>query len=518
MTLSEISKSHANAQKVFENGVTIWPVGSEEIRAFCVARQKLQKSADRFHATEPVKAFASICSQFHARICRTPCCPSRIFESFKPKIQAMQPVLKLLLEVADPQLMADYKVVIDRMAKVIKMDSNPLAVAVRQLLALSEEVSEKLIVVIRQESLWPEVRSEMDAAGHRKNLIIMKPSELRRASTVDRLIVFGPPWLFGYRGENYLFGAPVAPNVELFLYDHDSGGQLAASLLDGSKIALKGIQSRPIQPEDLQGEPLFMFKPRSFIPRIVPMSTGMETGEHNTFQEAWAVNIGSSRGTYLDPEGSAYALDFSNDGEQTICTGVGRRDVEDLEPGDLIVLTTEGGGDMIRPVADEILGEIAQSYRERQDEWKRKLSELVNTDGMPSVVARLRNHGSTVANPQNVRTWVSPRNIGPDRLDTDFGAILRLLDITEARVEYCEAIDSIRRAHKQAGFQLRDRLLSALKGMDVRKAFVDGYLEVRTAINGPAKTIFLVEQINRKAVSVPSYAIGHVVELEDTQL
>jgi hypothetical protein len=517
MTLSEISKSHVNALKIFNDGITVWPVVSEEIRTLGVARQNLQKSVDRFQAAEPLKKFVSICSQLHARICRSPCRPSWLFETFKPQLQELQPRLKPALSAADQRLKLEYEIVIEKLAAVRKMKTNPLAEAVRQMLTLSEEASEKLIVVIRQQSLWPEVQAALDPANQRKNLLIMKPSELRRASPVDRLILFGPPWLFKFRGEEFLFSSPVAASIELFLFEHDSGGQLSTSAFGGQTLLLKGIQSRPIQPEDLQGEPLFMFKPRSFIPRASSVTIEEVPDEHAIFIQAWPVNLGGSHGTYLDPEGSAHVLEVTNDGERTICTGIGRRDIEDLEPGDLIVLTTEGGGDMIRPMADEILEEHAQAYRQLQDKWKRKLREQVDAEGMSTIVARLRNQGSPAANPPNVRTWMSPRNIGPDRLDTDFEAILAILGINEARDQYCEAIDSIRRAHKQAGFQLRDRLLSALKGMDVRKSFVDGFLEVRTAINGPAKTIFLVEQINREAVSVPSHTIGRVVELEDPQ-
>jgi hypothetical protein len=51
----------------------------------------------------------------------------------------------------------------------------------------------------------------------------------------------------------------------------------------------------------------------------------------------------------------------------------------------------------------------------------------------------------------------------------------------------------------------------------VRKAFVDGFSEVRTKEGGPAKTIFLVEHLTRESTSIPSHAVARVFELEDSQ-
>ena len=92
-----------------------------------------------------------------------------------------------------------------------------------------------------------------------------------------------------------------------------------------------------------------------------------------------------------------------------------------------------------------------------------------------------------------------------------------MIGLYGAHEDYHEAIDRIRSTHQTAGFQLQGRLRQALKGMDVRRAFVDGQLEVRTEANGPAKTIFVVEQIAREFIKVPSYAIGRVLELEDAE-
>lgn len=517
MTLAEISKAHENALEVARRGVTVRPVANTDIHAFDVARRAFQTSVDKLQEAAPLKKFATLCSQLHALICRTPCRPSWLFETFTPQFRELQPKLKPVLAAADQKLQLNFRKVCDRLAVVQKIEINPLANEVGELLTRSEEACERSIVVIPQPALWSEVRATLDPGKQRKLMVIMKPSELRRASPVDRLILFGPPWLFDYRGELFLFRSPVAGNVDLFVFRHDSHGKISASALQEETLTFNGIESKPIQTEDLKNEPILIFHPGSFVPRAFHQSPYEQPNAQAVYVRAWPVNLGGNKGTYLDPEGTVFALECAHDGERAVCRRVEHRDVEELELGDLIVLTTEGGGDLVRPLADEILGDRAHGYRRHQAEWKRRLRERVDPDGMPSVVAQLRTLGSVSANPVNLRNWMSDRNIGPNNLSADFTAILALVSLAEAQNEYCEAIAAIRGAHKSAGFQLAGRLREALNGMDVRKAFIEGLLEVRTEHDGPAKTIFLVEQIDRDSVSVPSHAVSRVFDLEEPQ-
>jgi hypothetical protein len=427
----------------------------------------------------------------------------------------LQPKLKPALATADQQLRLEFRNVCERLAVVQRIDINPLVNEVRELLTLSEEACERSIVVIPQPALWSEVRATLDPAKQRTFMVIMKPSELRRAPPFDRLILFGPPWLFEYRDELFLFRSPVAANIDLFAFRHDLRGQISASALEEQTVTLNGTATKPVQTEDLKSEPQLISHPKSFVPRAFHQLPYEPPDAKVDYVQAWAVNLGGNKATYLDPEGSVFALECVHDGERAICCRVEHREVEELELGDLIVLTTEGGGDLVRPLADDILGSSARGYRYRQEEWKHRLRERVDAESMPSVVAQLRNLGSVGANLVNLRNWMSDRNIGPNNLSADFNAILALVGLTEARIQYCEAIAAIRGAHKSAGFQLASRLRGALNEMDVRKAFVEGLLEVRTEQDGPAKTIFFVEQIDREPVSVPSHAISRVFELDE---
>jgi hypothetical protein len=516
MTLTEISKAHRNAHAVAQAGVTVCPVASMEIEAFDSARREFHSAVDRLQAGEPWKKFASLCAEFHARVCRTPCRPSWLFETFKARLQDLAPQLHARRSSVDPVIQSAYEAVCNRLAVVKQMETNPLATEVQAMLDLCEEDSQKCIVVIRKQELWPEVLGVLKQEERRICISIMKPSEVRRALPVDRLILFGPPWLFAIRDELFLFRASAANNINLFLYRHESGGEVRLSELDNQLIPFNGFVSKPPSEEHLASEPLSMFKPKTFVHRNFSGEDDSDASSNAMLIAAWAINLGGDKGTYLDPEGRVFCVECEHKGEQAICSGVERRDVDELDIGDLIVLTTEGSGDLIRPYADVLLGERAQILRLRQADWKRRLGAMVEAQGVTLVAKKLKEFGSQLANPGNLRNWIGDSNIGPSNLENDFDAILHLIGLYEAHDDYHEAIDQIRSTHHTAGIHLHNRLRDALKGLDVRQAFVEGSLEVRTEANGPAKTIFVVEQITRGNTQVPSYAIGRVFEFEET--
>jgi hypothetical protein len=431
-------------------------------------------------------------------------------------MQNLWPALKRAIAGADENLRLEYEKLCKSLAAVQRIDNNPLANEVREMLALSNEASETSIVVLRRESLWQEAEAVLNPDKLMARIILMKPTELRRISPVDRLILFGPPWSFEFRDELFLFRSPVARSIDLFVYDHDARGGLTASAFDPKMIALNGIDSKPVRPEDLTSEP-FMPRSKNFSFGPSEVGLGQEARSHEN-AEAWAVNLGGGGGTFLSPDGSVFWLECRHDGKEALCVGVERREVEELEVGDLIVLTTEGGGDLVRPLADKILGERSAIFRKRQDEWKEKLVGFIRRDGIDSVVAKLRKLGSSIANVANLRNWAGEQNIGPDDLESDFRAILVFVGLEESGGEYKEAISSIRKAHQSAGFQLHSRLRAGLKGMNVREAFVSGLLEVRGEEEGPVKTIFLVENINREISFVPNSCIGRVYWSDQTDV
>lgn len=57
---------------------------------------------------------------------------------------------------------------------------------------------------------------------------------------------------------------------------------------------------------------------------------------------------------------------------------VRRVPVGELEPGHCLILRTSGGGDFIAPLADRIMGDVAEERRAEQSEWKQRVISAAN--------------------------------------------------------------------------------------------------------------------------------------------
>jgi hypothetical protein len=85
------------------------------------------------------------------------------------------------------------------------------------------------------------------------------------------------------------------------------------------------------------------------------------------------------------------------------------------------------------------------------------------------------------------------------------------MEASYTRVE--SGIVALRGAHQSAGSQLQKRLRESLCEMDVSDAFRHGLMEVKHG-NGPAKTVFLVEERGEEE-NVPEEWDGELREIDD---
>ena len=108
------------------------------------------------------------------------------------------------------------------------------------------------------------------------------------------------------------------------------------------------------------------------------------------------------------------------------------------------------GGDYIVPVADRVMGRAAKHARERQRYWKDKLRAVVSREGLLATSVLLLDHGSQVANEQNVRNWMSYRNIRTQD-KRDFIAIMRATGLEAETEQLWQEMGRIHRAHMRAG-------------------------------------------------------------------
>ncbi len=181
---------------------------------------------------------------------------------------------------------------------------------------------------------------------------------------------------------------------------------------------------------------------------------------------------------------------------------------DELMPGDFLIVRTRGGGDLIVPVADTIIGPNHWLLRNNLILWKAALRDLAARNGLDQLTQMLRNQGaSSLASPGNIRYWMSYFSIGPSRKG-DLIACLSLLGMEDKADTLWTECRRLARAHRLAGRQIRRMLLdqaSTLTEKDIATGRIDLALP-----NEPTAAAAAVEivRIDRTVVQIPSASVG----------
>lgn len=181
---------------------------------------------------------------------------------------------------------------------------------------------------------------------------------------------------------------------------------------------------------------------------------------------------------------------------------------DELIPGDFLIVRTRGGGDLIVPVANTILGSSHRQLRRNLILWKAALGDLAARNGIDQLAKMLRNHGaSSLASPGNIRYWMSYFSIGPS-LKRDFMACLSLLGMEDKADTLWTECRRLARAHRLAGRQIRHMLLdqaSTLTEKDIATGRID--LALPNESTSAAAAVEVV-RIDRTVVQIPSASVG----------
>ncbi|MFZ2630535.1 MAG: hypothetical protein WA081_12565 [Desulfosalsimonadaceae bacterium] len=182
---------------------------------------------------------------------------------------------------------------------------------------------------------------------------------------------------------------------------------------------------------------------------------------------------------------------------------------EDLEPGKLLIVRTEGSGDSIAAVADMLLGKETEMRRRQQDEWKTAFrKKLYSYPSLFEAAIDLINTGSTKANETNIRNWRSQDTIKPNSY-TDFQAILIFSGISENIEEYWANAQKISRTHIMAGHRISKLLLQEINNssritlekygrLDIELKGVEGKLSIIRIEAVPEYTLTVsASQVNK---------------------
>jgi hypothetical protein len=490
MIFEEISLLYSRTEQLYKQGISAHLVAFPELDTFDESRKEFARAVTH-HALSGLWEEAMILfNSVHAKIARSPCSPAWLCNEQLGNLEAAAVLTNLASRCGsvDGAVANSFQNAIASIKSLQAITTNPLLVPLSKL----EDRRGKCFAVLRDTRIWEEAEKSLEGCLMGFDWAIVKPSSLRNHHSVDRILLFGPPWYLRYNQEQFLVRAPVAGRVDMVVCAHEFAGTISGSLLKDGDIPIHGGEARvasrahwDFEPMPPAGATRFSFKGHE----------GFDFSGSDKNITAIPFRLGGKRGTHFKHDGHVWIVEPSSGSGGRVCVGVQRIAVEDLESGDLVIMTTGGGGDLIPLVADMIL-ENSTDIRRLQNEWKIRLRKQVEIHDYGSVVQELKRLGSERATPQNIRNWCNPnpRHIGMDDKEGDLISVLQLVGLSEQYQEVVDGMQKLTSAHISAGSQLHRKLRESLEGTDLTAIYRDGFLEVRDGNEGPAKTIFLVEE------------------------
>ena len=419
-----------------------------------------------------------------------------------------------------------------------------LANLVQQLEGLSAEASSPFIepleqlhqqsgglsVVLRNPRMNQAVASFFARTTTLRNARVVSPSQLRGSHLCNMLAAIGPCGWF----PEHIFSAPRASAIHvisprwirdtwkpgpIFLHNSDASGggsrnhRIGAMPRIGEETGPTNHSPTDILPVDLLPPmPSFGRNGRSFV--------GQPDGSEETVP-ARLCHLSGNRAVFVaaDDGSSSLIIDTSEMGH----AAVRRVPADELEPGQYLLLRTSGGGDFIAPLAARILGDLAETRRSEQAEWKQclvsaatgRFGPLGRRELSALVSSELQSQNLSQARPANVHYWMSSKCIRPRKVE-DFVAILTFAGLKDRSQELWSAMGDIDRAHRRAGHAIRRMLLHKIATASLELLERDGEMVFELGDeDGGTLSAFQITGIAAEDFEVPADQIGVVLEMED---
>lgn len=415
---------------------------------------------------------------------------------------------------AYPSLAAEANELVALTEELFRSDTNPLLDRVELLDARNGSSA----LVIRKSRLLEAVEVTTRTRAATSRLQVVDPESLHGATIWDRLILVGPvPWF-----PDYVFSAPRANEIHVISFRW-----LGSRWRPHATFITLG-QPPPVDDRSTSGE-LDTTEvgnwPDVDWQGITERALGDESDEAARAQqdlvEARLFTLNAGLAVFLEVTKGSTSL-VIDPREEDEMSRVRRVISDEIAPGTFLLLRTEGGGDYIVPLADQILGDRAKACRAAQRHWKERLRDAVagsSEEGVNlrllDVSLRLSELGSKRADEANVRHWISARNI-VTRDKGDFKAIMDLIGLGSEVDQYWALMRQIRAAHLQAGRRIRRLLIERVRTVDLSELEQRGRLDVvLPEEEGGCLTALLVEGRSPARTFLPASREGRVFERED---
>lgn len=524
MNLTELDSLHECASFVYEAGVTVTPVVFPEVSNLWRITNELGKHCDRLKLGSAWEEFRRLNSILYYRLAGGICPPNYViremeddlrnaYKSVKASATGVSTEVRLLLEqFVKPET--------GLWSKLVEVDSSPFYSLVSSKIEEAVRRNQKSAVFVLRESRFRDQTLKLLMPFQDlMNVAVRRSNELRSHPRVDRVFYVGSIKSLGRLEEEFLLRAPITDEFDLFELSNSGtiqGGSLDIFALEpgrhflinqapavGNADRLVSRNSTRVADEEFEEDQIANQR-----------ETILDENAHRSV-DAFRAILGGGFGVNLGAGSNVFIAQGRNQGATLFCTRIEKKDVLDLEPGDLIVLTTEGSGDLIASYADRYIGPRAGSYRELQQAWKRDLSDLIRDNGITEVIEMLKSESGFAISASNVRQWLGPTVHGPGKeRPLLFDAVLKLTNRIDKIGAHKEALDQIRDASMRAGHYLQSELRRKLVGMNLQLVLSYGYMKFRIDANGPEKTIFEILKLDGTIRAVSPHHINRAFKLK----
>lgn len=335
--------------------------------------------------------------------------------------------------------------------QLVAVDEAPLLDA---LLAAVPPAGSATAVLLPMAEFAPVVERHLRGPVGRPDLAVLSRHDMAGLDPVSRLVVVGP--LYWYDNHEYVLTSPRAREIVVLKWSWFREQPPRLSQLESSRGGA-AIKVRPL-PSPASSFTIGANDERTTIDwRSVERELAHGAGsDHWDTVPARAAVLAGQHAVLLPESGDrpVWLLDPQAPAEHRVA----RVDVADLEVGHVIMLRTSGGGDLIVPIADEILGAKAADLRRLQRLWKSKLASWArNHRSIGRAAAELRRRGCATASTQNLRNWLGERSLRTESRG-DWRAMMDVIALLEQEAEIWQAMGRLHSAHSQAGRSMARRL------------------------------------------------------------
>ncbi|MFC1769705.1 hypothetical protein ACFLZI_01455 [Nitrospirota bacterium] len=483
-------------------------VESAELKDYCFALKTLINQIGELTEETFWKQALSPLRRYRYELCSSPLpfnCPSPAtidrIESLAVQVDSCNAYY--------PNYSEAYEIVVNKAQSLITKSDNPLLDSIES----GTLSNNKNIAILIKE---PRLVSYVEQILYDVNISVVTPSQLKGDLVFDDLVIVGPTSWFS--SCEFIFHTLRACQLHLFKFYWLSDRWKPEPLFASNETTpfIKRFQSNSIiAPPDLCLEPQEILPPQiswnTLMTKVKTSATGSEIQEEQV--EARLLLLEGEKAVFIDADESAKSLliDFDTGQPEII-----KNKNTAIEPESYILLRTSGGGDLIVPIADRILGDQAKSVRAKQLVWKLKLLKKVEDKGLLEVSIDLLDAGSDKAKEVNVRNWISYRNIKTADI-VDFNAIMKIIGLESEAEDFWNAMELIDSAHRKAGHYIKKLLLEKVLEADINKIISQGRMDFDISEEGKKSSLSAIRVVgvSDSIVTVSISQLGHMVEVKD---